>query len=216
MRALHLFSGSGHLNQTLSDKGFEVVSLDMFVKSPDGFFHYNIDFLEFDFKFFNPVHFDVIFVAFPCNTFSKASNGFHFWNKFLPKTDQGKKAIKMLQQMKKLLNHFSKAIFVIENPTSALFSNFWFDFYFQSSHLKFYRLNQFNYGHPTAKQTDLCTNSDLLMLVERCYRVNGKIASVKLCNLSLKNRQAYPLEFSKFLSQYLSDSVTITKNQNHA
>ena len=216
MRVLHIFSGSGHLNKAFSDKGFEVISLDNCVNSEDGFFHYNIDFLDFDFSFFNPGHFDAIFIAFPCNTFSKANNGLHFWDKFLPKTKQGRNAIKMLMYLKKLLNHFSKAIFVIENPTSALFSNFWFDFYLPGSHLKFYRLNQFNYGHPTAKQTDLCTNSDLLMLVERCYRVNGKIASVKLSNLSLKKRQAYPVEFSKFLAIYIFDSVAIKKNLNNA
>lgn len=202
MVLLDCFSGSGALVNSAIQRNIDVVSLDKFKIAPGSHCHLKIDFLDFNFKFFEPDYFDFLFFGFPCTTTSKASNGFHFENKYFPKTDDAAHTIKMLYKMREIITYFDKAVFIIENPVSALFSNYWFRFYIQNLGVNTWRMHQFNYGHLTFKQTDLFTNSHVLWMCNPVHRINGKNAVRKFSNLSLKQRQSYPPAFADAIINY--------------
>lgn len=192
MRLLHLFSGFNSLTDCAVLNEIEVVSVDIKNYKNSRSQSFLVDFMDFDFKQFNPVHFDFIFIGFPCETFSKASGGFHFKKNCIPVTSRAHKSILMLERLKLLLDYFSSAKFIIENPTSALFSNCYFKAIFSSSQLHYYRFHQRNYGHKLLKQTDFCSNINSVWLDNPQHRVNGKYSRHTMDNLSYKDRVSYP------------------------
>jgi site-specific DNA-cytosine methylase len=201
MKILHLFSGYNNFTVEAHKRNHEVISLD--IKNYKSCVRSTItqDFLEFDYEQFKPGHFDFILVGFPCTTFSKASGGLHFENN-IPKTVKAHNSILMITRLHEILNYF-KCYWIIENPTSALFSNKYFLDTFLVTSLNLIRCHQFLYGHITAKQTDLLTNKNVLWLDNRIYRVNGKIAKRKFSNLSIKQKQSYPNEFCNKILDFI-------------
>jgi hypothetical protein len=126
---------------------------------------------------------------------SKANGNFHFKNRVEPITDAAHKAIRMLHVLKALLKYHEHTAFIIENPTSALFSNpFFKEIFFDIEHC-FIRTNQKQFGHHVVKMTDLCTNMNGLFLSNPVHRVNGRYSRIKMDNLTLKKRQSYPPAF---------------------
>lgn len=203
MRLLHLFSGYNTLTDCAMLYGIEVISVDIKNyknSTPQSFL---VDFMDFDYMRFTPGYFDFIFVGFPCNTFSKASGGYHFKKKCIPITSAAHKSILMIERLKLVLDYFSSSKFIIENPTSALFSNCYFKAIFSSSQLHFYRFHQKNYGHKLMKQTDFCSNINSIWLDNPVHRVNSNYSKYKIDNLSYKDRVSYPIALCHKIIDFL-------------
>ena len=193
MRLLHLFSGYNTLTDCAMLYDIEVISVDIKNYKKSRLQSFLVDFMEFNYTQFSPGYFDFIFVGFPCDTFSKASGGYHFKNNCIPVTSAAHKSILMIERLKLVLDYFDSAKFIIENPTSALFSNCHFKAIFQRSQLHFYRFHQKNYGHKLMKQTDFCSNINSIWLDNPVHRVNGNYSRHTIDNLSYKDRVSYPI-----------------------
>jgi len=201
MTILHLFSGYNTLTTAAHSHNVTVVSLD--IKNYKGCPKSTIisDFMDFDYEKYSPDAFGFIFVGFPCTTFSKAAGNFHFKNN-IPVTYQAHNSLQMIDRLHQLLQYFS-CDWMIENPTSALFSNLHFNSLFNIKYLNLIRVHQYNYGHQVFKQTDLLTTKNILWLDNPIYRINGKNACKKFANLSLKQRQSYPLDFCNRIINFI-------------
>ena len=66
MKLLELFSGTKSVGKVAETLGFEVTSLDL--KDAD----INTDILNWDYKIYDPKHFDVIWASPACTEYSKA------------------------------------------------------------------------------------------------------------------------------------------------
>ena len=195
MNILSLFSGYNTFKDVAMCSGHTVISSDW--KNYRNCAAHDIicDFEFFEVEQHNRNEFDLIMIGFPCNTFSKANPNFHFENRETPITDAAHKAIRMLNKLHSLLKYHDQTAFIIENPTSALFSNpFFKEIFFGIPHC-FIRTNQKQFGHHVIKMTDLCTNMNGLFLSNPVHRVNGRYSQVKMENLTLKKRQSYPPAF---------------------
>ena len=195
MKILSLFSGYNTFKDIAISSGHSVISSDW--KNYRNCAAHDIicDFENFNFQQHKKNEFDLIMIGFPCNTFSKANGNFHFKNRIEPITHAAHKAIRMLHVLKALLKYHDHTAFIIENPTSALFSNpFFKEIFFDIEHC-FIRTNQKQFGHHVIKMTDLCTNMNGLFLSNPVHRVNGRYSKIKMGNLTLKKRQSYPPAF---------------------
>lgn len=201
MKILHLFSGYNTFSITAHNRNINVVSVDIrnYKNCPQSTI--TCDFMNFDYLQYSRHTFDFVLVGFPCTTFSKASGNYHFKNN-IPVTESAHKSLLMIDRLKLILDYFD-CDFMIENPTSALFSNYHFKSVFQVTSLNLIRVHQFLYGHSTFKQTDLLTSKNLLWLDNSVYRVNGKNAVIPFDKLTLKSRQSYPIEFCNKILDYI-------------
>lgn len=201
MRILHLFSGYNNFTLQAHLRNIEVVSVDIksYKNCPAPSFQ--VDFMDFDFRQFAFDEFDFILIGFPCTTFSKASGGYHF-KSGIPITTAATKSLLMIDRLCDLLAYFF-ADWMIENPTSALFSNVYFRSRFPVSYYNLIRTHQRNYGHVLLKQTDLLTSKDNLWISPRQYRVNGKVSNLTMDKLPLRVRQSYPPAFCDAIIDYI-------------
>jgi site-specific DNA-cytosine methylase len=201
MHILHIFSGYNTFSTAAHNHKIRVTSIDLK--------HYKgcpaptitCDFLTFDFYQFHPKTFDFILIGFPCTTFSKASGNHHFFNN-IPMTRQAHNSIQMISKLKDILNYFT-CFWMIENPVSALFSNYYFLQHFDISKYNRIKVHQFLYGHCTFKHTELLTNKHVLWLDNTVYRVNGKNFCPKFDRLSLQVRQSYPPAFCEAIIKFI-------------
>lgn len=201
MKILHLFSGYNTFTTQAHLRGYEVISIDMknYKNSPPSTII--CDFMNFAYMNFEPDNFDFVLVGFPCTTTSKASGGHHFKNN-LALTTAAYKTILMIDRLRLVLSYYN-CHWMIENPTSALFANYYFQSVFQITRLNLIRLHQFSYGHKTYKQTDLLTSKDELWLTNTVYRVNGVNFCPNFDNLSLREKQSYPPAFCDAILDYI-------------
>lgn len=193
MKILHLFSGYNNFSYRAHLRNIEVVSLDIkkYKNCPPPTILK--DFMEFDYEHFAPDNFDFVLIGFPCTTFSKAAGNFHFKNNN-PVTHSALTSLKMIDKLVQIIDYFN-CYWMIENPTSALFSNEYFKSYFEITALNLIRIHQKNYGHKAYKQTDLLTNKFDLWIENPIYRVNGRNGKTIFSNLSIKQKQSYPDAF---------------------
>lgn len=198
---LHLFSGYNTITAQAHKMNVNVTSLD--IQNYKGCLQSTIisDFLEWKHQVHNPKSFDFVLIGFPCTTFSKAAGNFHFKNN-IPITESAKKSILMIDKLIEVLEYF-ECDFMIENPTSALFSNYYFKSKMKIVNYNLIRLHQYNFGHSCFKQTDLLTSKNNLVLSNPVHRVNKKNVSKNMDNLTLKQRQSYPVLFCEFILNFI-------------
>ena len=108
----------------------------------------------------------------------------------------------MIDKLIEVLEYF-ECDFMIENPTSALFSNYYFKSKMKIVNYNLIRLHQYNFGHSCFKQTDLLTSKNNLVLSNPVHRVNKKNVSKNMDNLTLKQRQSYPVLFCEFILNFI-------------
>jgi hypothetical protein len=207
---LHLFSGYNTISTAAHNMNIQVVSVDIVQYRNAPITTHIVDIFDFNFKQYLPDHFDFILVSFPCTTFSKASGNFHFKN-HVPVTADALHSIEMIKHVKIILEYY-KAHYLIENPTSALFTNKYFLDTFDVSNLNHIRTHQYLYGHKLHKQTDLLTTSNVLWLDNRIYRVNGKYSKIKIDYIQLRERQSFPLDFCNRILNYIQLTCDLETN----
>lgn len=199
MRLIEFFAGCQVITSTFEDKGWECFSLDELQVRDKRKVNFLEDFMCFDYKQFNPDDIDVLWFGFPCTTFSKASGGKHFLRHAFPLTDKAKESLLMLERMFEIIDYFSNAIFYIENPSGGLCNNIHFLEKFKHYQAYIYRLEQGSFGYYTQKQTDIFTNSSVLLITNPVTRTRGRYQKIKFDNLTLVKRQAYTSSFAEFI-----------------
>lgn len=209
---LDLFTGTGNMSIALRAVGFNVVSLDVvqYYGSPQ--LTHKIDILEFDYQAYPSDYFNFLYIALPCDCFSKASGGYHFYKNRIPVTCAANTAIQIMGKIHEIIRYFDKAVFVIENPSGGLANNFYFKNHCFFSKCNVYTTSLGSFGFPTQKKTDLFTNSDTLLLLPQSYRVNGRYSKKSLDNMTKKQRSAYPLAFCFFIADYFISIININYN----
>lgn len=199
MRFIEFFAGKQSLTTVFEKEGFDCYSLDNNQVRGCRKLDFNIDFMVWDYTKYDKNYFDVLWFGFPCTTFSKASGGKHFLRNAFPLTEKARHSVIMLNRLFEIINHFDKAIFYIENPAGGMCNNIHFREKFDNYQALRYRLDQSTFGYYTQKPTDIFTNSKIPFLHCKHYRVRGKTQKVKFDNLTLIKRQAYTIEFAKFI-----------------
>jgi len=116
MKVLELFAGSRSIGKACEELGYECFSVDIkqfgsidLVK--------DIEFLVPEDIPFTP---DIIWASIPCTTYSLAAISHHRNTDRSPKTDFAAKSDRLVQNTLKLINHWDKAKFYIENPRATL------------------------------------------------------------------------------------------------
>ena len=208
MRLLDVFSGSQQLRRYFESKGWDVLSIDNKKyrnSSPDTLI---IDFLEFNYKSYDPGYFDILFFGLPCDAFSKASGGHHFTSSHEPKTEFAHKSIELLNHTLNCSAYFEKSIFYIENPSGGLCNHHAIRHRIQHNELFMYRFFMSQFNFPTPKQTDIFTNNPTLVLFEKYYRKNGIYNNKTFDCLSENQRHTYTPEFCKFIFDWSITQLT--------
>jgi site-specific DNA-cytosine methylase len=203
MKVLHLFSGSNNFSEVALKYGISVVSVDMVTYPGHPLPVHLCDILKCNYKIYDKAHFDFLLIGFPCTTFSKASGGFHFLKHCYPKTDAAHNSIELLLCVNQVIQYFSKAVFLIENPVSAIEKNWHFKNIFSGHNLFFNKVHQGLFGHVCFKHTVLITNSSIPFMVSSMHRVNKKYKSAKMDTLPVYKRQTYTVAFCDYLINWM-------------
>ena len=67
MRLLELFSGTGSVGKVAEELGIAVTSLDRGMPA-----HIQVDIMDWDYRSYEPHHFDIIWASPPCTEYSRA------------------------------------------------------------------------------------------------------------------------------------------------
>lgn len=192
---LSLFDCSGKIGKAFQFYGFKTLTLDIHTGYNGHKTDIVTDILKWDYRAYPCSQFKFIYIALPCQCYSKASGGYHFKNK-LPVTSQAYQSINILIRIWQITQYFG-CPFVIENPSGGLCNNVFFNAFFK---LQITRLSQAYFGFPTQKLTDLFSNFPLLVMSSPVHRVNGRYSKTKLDNLSYRQRVTYTDAFCEAIA----------------
>jgi len=110
MRLLELFSGTGSIGRVFRDDGWDVVSLDANPKTKACVI---IDIREWDYKVYDPTHFDAIWASPCCTHYSCARRG--------AKTPRNLEwADSLVLKTLEIIRYFNTKIWFIENPQTGM------------------------------------------------------------------------------------------------
>ena len=206
MVGIEFFAGCSQITQAFIKKGGLCYSLDFVQLKNERKIDFLTDFLAFDYKQFSAAHIDFLYFGLPCETYSKASGGLH-WCKNEILTTDALAAYLYFLRMVEIIKYFDKAVFYIENPSGAVCSKSFFLDFVKDYQAYIYTLSLFSFGFCTQKKTNIITNSSFLMITPDTYRVNGRFQKQKFDNLSLKQRQKYPVHFATFIVEHYFNSI---------
>jgi hypothetical protein len=148
MHLLDLFSGTGSVGKVASQMGYEVTSLDL--KGAD----INCDILEWNYKKYEPGHFDVIWCSPPCETFSIARRSvigrFGYTVESMDR-DVLEKGVPLLRKAQEAIEYLQPRIYFIENPRTGRMKEFILD-------TPYYDVDYCRYGFDYRKATRIWTN----------------------------------------------------------
>lgn len=171
---LELFSGSKEVSKIAESYGYETFSIDINPKFAPSLI---CDILKVKLVQL-PRNVEIVWASIPCTVFSILSIGKHWekvnysWRKYfyIPKTEEAKEAIRIVEKTLWLINNLNPTYFVIENPRGAL------------RHLPQVRAIPFrhtvsysNYGFDYYKPTDLFTNCPGLLFKKLPYHVGNTL-----------------------------------------
>ena len=119
MKVLELFAGSRSFSKVAEEFGYETYSTDFkaFNKIDQVCDIFDFDINKIPFK---P---DIIWASPPCYTFSVASIGHHWTGghrAYIPKTEQAKVGLKMVEKTLDIINKLNPKYYYIENPRGVL------------------------------------------------------------------------------------------------
>lgn len=191
---LSMFDASGHIKNSFIKAGLPCITLDTHKGVKPNKTDIVTDIMLWDYKQFPTDYFKFMFIALPCQTFSKASGGRHF-KKSIPQTPQAYNAILILNRIAMITQYFT-CPFMIENPAGGLINNTYFKALFK---VHVTRLSQSSFGFPTQKLTDLFYNFNMLLMVPVTHRVNGRYSKQRLNNMSYRQKVTYPKAFTDWL-----------------
>lgn len=212
MVGIEFFSGSAKLTSFFVENNVNIISTDHVQLRKSRSHDVLIDFMNFDYKKYNPGHINFLYFGFPCTAFSKASGGKHFSKDWKCKTHLAHISELMIIRMFEIINYFKHAVFYIENPAGRLVSNPLMKFFISDCAAHIYRFDMSIFSFPTKKQTDLITNSNVPFLTNPVHRVNGKYQKKAFDNLTLKQRQMYTEQYCTFIFENFISNIAFGKN----
>lgn len=116
MNILELFAGTKSISKIAKQMGYEVFTSDI---NPIFQTHYCVNILDFDLKKL-PWQPDVVWASPPCESFSVASIGKHWYLDNTPKTLQAEKALLLINKTLEIINELNPRYWYIENPRGKL------------------------------------------------------------------------------------------------
>ena len=171
MRVLELFSGTHSIGKVCSERGYEVISLDL--QDAD----INIDILEWDYTIYPVGYFDIIWASPPCATFSNLCVGnigrrlksinMEIYTREIMIERQENIGLPILNKTKEIINYFQQEIFFIENQHTSRMKNY---------------MNEYDYY-----DVDYCMYSDFGYKKRTRIWTNLKNFNPKLCNKNCGN-----------------------------
>ena len=182
MRLLELFSGSGSIGNVFK-RSYEVTSLD---SDPKAKATIACDIMDWDYKVYEPGHFDVIWASPPCTEFSvlKTSG-----------TRDFAKADGIVRRTLAIIDYSRPRLFFCENPQTGLLKT---RPYMQG--LPSVTLDYCKYGTPYRKRTQVWTNCSYWTPRPLCRRDCGHVIpgtwahEFKTQRVSTKTLQTIPRE----------------------
>lgn len=116
LRILELFAGSKSFANAAQSLGHEVFTSD---NDPAFETHYCVDIMDFDIDRL-PWKPDVIWASPPCESFSVASIGKHWYSAGHPKTAKAEHGLAMLEKTIEIIKLIQPKYYVIENPRGMM------------------------------------------------------------------------------------------------
>ena len=152
MRVLELFCGTKSVSKVWDTYGWEITSVDIVPE-----FNPTIltDVLTWDYKVFDPGHFDVIWASPPCTTFSplrKTNIGRGGFTREKYDRDMLNIGIPLLRKTEEIIDYFKPEYFFIENPKTG-------DMRHHIKYAEYTDVCYCMYGFPYRKATRIWTNS---------------------------------------------------------
>ena len=138
-KLLELFSGTGSVGDVARELGYTVISLDRDMEAT-----VKIDIMNWDYTFFEPKSFDVIWASPPCTEYSRCKTR-------APRDIEG--ANEIVQRTLDILEYFEPKYWMIENPQTGLLKDqlcMW--------GIPFKDIDYCKYGLPYRKRTRIWNN----------------------------------------------------------
>ena len=138
-KLLELFSGTGSVGDVARELGYTVISLDRDMEA-----NMKIDIMNWDYTFFEPKSFDVIWASPPCTEYSRCKTS-------APRDIEG--ANEIVQRTLDILEYFEPKYWMIENPQTGLLKDqlcMW--------GIPFKDIDYCKYGLPYRKRTRIWNN----------------------------------------------------------
>jgi len=151
MRVLELFSGTGSVGKVARELNWEVVSLDITDKLGD--VDIITDIMKWDYKTFQPKHFDIIWGSPPCASFSKmqeAQVGRNGKTKESIHANMCCVGVPMLMKLLEIIMYLQPTFYFIENPQTGKMKQF--------LSLPHFDVDYCRYGYEYQKRTRIWTN----------------------------------------------------------
>ena len=159
-KLLELFSGTKSVGKVAETLGFKVVSLDL--KNAD----ININILDWDYKIYQPKHFDVIWSSPPCTEYSIAKTtgirNIEYANRIVLKTIE-------------IIEYLKPKYYIIENPQTGLLKKQSFMF-----NIPYADIDYCKYGMLYRKRTRLWNNLTNWTPKPLCNKDCGNIEKINI------------------------------------
>jgi|LakMenEpi03Aug12_release.lakeMendotaPanAssembly.Ray.scaffolds.fasta_scaffold07783_4 hypothetical protein len=151
MRILELFSGTGSVSKVCDELGYEVISVDISNKYYKPTFLMSI--MDFDYKQYEPKHFDIIWASPPCATFSTLQNCWLGRGKTKESINENiqKIGLPLLRKTEEIIDYLQPKFYFIENPQTGRMKEFLTRPYYDIDYCKYS-----NWGYK--KRTRIWTN----------------------------------------------------------
>jgi site-specific DNA-cytosine methylase len=153
MRLLELFAGTGSIGKAFREQGWDVVSLDI---DPGSGADIVSDILAWNYRTFDPWHFDAVWASPVCTHYSRART-----TAKTPRDLEGADAL--VQRTLEIILYFDPAVWGFENPATSLLKDRdvvagipWKD------------ISYCMYGYPYRKYTRIWTNSEAWQPKPKC------------------------------------------------
>ena len=204
-KTIEIFSGGGNLTRSLKNEGFSATSFDKRRRAGTVEPDYKIDILQMspDHSIFENAL--LLWFGLPCQTWSYAS-GNHHRNK-VPGTlsKQAISAAHILNHCFQIVEKNNPVFYVFENPRGHLRYHKPMLEFLARTNGSILDFTMGSFGFSSQKPTQLFTNWQALKLPPSLPYGRGAKSSGNFQNLTVDQRQNYPVDFCSFISSSLAN-----------
>ena len=156
MRILELFAGNGSVGNVFRDEGWEVVSLDRDMDAD-----IRTDIMDWDYRTYEPGHFDVIWSSPPCTEYSRAKS---VGIRKIAEANQ------VVQRTLDIIDYLKPTYWFLENPQTGLLKE-----QPMMQDRSYTDIDYSKYGMPYRKRTRIWNNLDTWAPIDLCKRDCGNM-----------------------------------------